>query len=48
MTQETIDALDEFKATVNKLSYIVNNIGINNSFDRTMARNTIDENTHFK
>lgn len=43
MTQETIDALDEFKATVNKLSYIVNNIGINNSFDRTMARNTIDE-----
>ena len=36
-------ALEDFKMSVNKLSYIVNNVGINDSFDRTMARNTIDE-----
>ena len=35
--------LEDFKMSVNKLSYIVNNVGINDSFDRTMARNTIDE-----
>lgn len=43
MTQETTDALEEFKAAVNTLSYIVNNVGVNDSFDRTMARNSIDK-----
>lgn len=42
-TEQTIDALEDFKMVVNKLSYIVNSIGINDSFDRTMARNAIDE-----
>ena len=37
------DSLEEFKMYVNKLSYIANHLGINNSFDRTLARNTIDE-----
>ena len=40
---DTIEALEDFKMSVNKLSYIVNNVGIKDSFDRTLARNTIDE-----
>ena len=43
-TEEQVnEALEDFKMVVNKLSYIVNNVGINDSFDRTMARNTVDE-----
>ena len=42
-TEQTIEALEDFKMSVNKLSYVVNNVGINDSFDRTLARNTIDE-----
>ena len=43
-TEEQVnEALEDFKMAVNKLSYVVNNVGINNSFDRTMARDTIDE-----
>lgn len=41
--EQVVEALEDFKIVVNKLSYIVNNVGINDSFDRTMARNTIDE-----
>ena len=35
--------LEDFQMIVNKLSYIVNNLGIKNSFDRTRARNCLDE-----
>ena len=42
-TAETIEALEEFKMIVNRLSYITNNLGINDSFDRTMARDCLDE-----
>ena len=42
-TAETIEALEEFKMIVNKLSYITNNLGIDDSFDRTLARNTLDD-----
>lgn len=42
-TAETIEALEEFKMIVNKLSYITNNLGINDSFDRTLARNALDD-----
>ena len=35
--------LDDFKMLVNKLSYAVNSVGINNSFDRTMVRTTLDD-----
>ena len=41
--EQVVEALEDFKIVVNKLSYIVNNVGINDSFDRIMARNTIDE-----
>ena len=42
-TAETIEALEEFKMIVNKLSYITNNLGIDDSFDRTLARNALDD-----
>ena len=41
--QQSTEPLDDFKMAVNKLSYMVNNLGINNSFDRTMAKNAIFE-----
>lgn len=40
---KTSEALEEFKLSVNKLFHITNNIGINDSFDRTRARKCIDE-----
>lgn len=46
MAQQPItpnESLEDFKMAVNKLSYVVNSVGINNSFDRTMARNCVDE-----
>lgn len=46
MVQQPItpnESLEDFKMAVNKLSYVVNSVGINNSFDRTMARNCVDE-----
>lgn len=41
-TEQTVNVLEDFKMEVNRLSYIVNDIGINNSFDRTIVRNAID------
>lgn len=38
---DTTEALEDFKMNVNTLSYLVNNVGINSSFERTQAKNTI-------
>lgn len=41
--QQSTEPLDDFKMAVNKLSYMVNSVGINNSYDRTMVKNAIFE-----
>lgn len=41
--QLSTEPLDDFKMAVNKLSYMVNSVGINNSYDRTMVKNAIFE-----
>ncbi len=42
-TDKTADMMEELKQSVNKLSYVVNHVGINDSFDRTLARDCIDD-----
>ena len=37
------ESLEDFKMAVNKLSYAVNSVGINDSFDRILVRNCVDE-----
>lgn len=41
--QQSTEPMDDLKMAVNKLSYMVNSVGINNSYDRTMVKNAIFE-----
>lgn len=43
ISEETAEAIEDLKESINKLSYVVNHIGLLNCFDRTRVRNYIDE-----
>lgn len=43
ISEETAEAIEDLRESVNKLHYVLNHIGLLDCFDRTQVRNRIDE-----